>query len=83
MNDLALQVRLVHHVEVHYPYGPDARRREVERERAPEATGPDGQDPCLLQLLLPVEGDLWHDQVPAVACDLLVAELDRPVGRLD
>ncbi len=82
MDDLALQVRLVHHVEVHDAQGSDPRRREIHGERRAQTPGPDGEYPGLLQLLLSVEGDLRHDQVPAVACDLLVGQIYRPVGRL-
>jgi hypothetical protein len=80
VDDLTLQVRLIHNVEVHDPDGPYARRREVERERAPEPTGSHGEDLGGLELLLPVEGHLGHDEVPAVASNFLIAQLHCTVG---
>jgi hypothetical protein len=58
------------------------RRRQVQGERAPEPAGADGEDLGGLELLLPVEGDLRHDEVAAVTGYLVVGELDSPVGRL-
>src|SRR5215217_7944909 len=82
VDDLTLQVRLVHDVEVHDPDGPYARRREIERERAPETTSSHGENLRGLELLLPVEGHLGHYEVPAVASNFLIAQLHCTVGRL-
>jgi hypothetical protein len=73
VDDLALQVRLVDHVEVHDPDGPDPRRGQVKGERASESARAHREYLRGFELLLPFEGDLGHDQVPAVACDLLIA----------
>src|ERR1019366_946639 len=81
---LPLQVRKVHHVEVHEAERADARRREVERERRAEAARSHAQHACGLQLLLPVEADLRHDEMTGVALELLAAELagrSRGAGR--
>jgi hypothetical protein len=40
VQDLALQVALVHHVEVHDPDAADAGGGKVERERRAEPAGP-------------------------------------------
>src|SRR5829696_4274108 len=80
VDDLTLQVRLVHDVEVHDPDGPCARRREIERERAPETTSSHGENLRGLELLLPVEGHLGHYEVPAVASNFLIAQLHCTVG---
>ena len=74
MEDLALKVRVVHDVEVDEPDRPDARGREVDRERGSEPSGADREHARGLQLLLPVDADLRHDQVSRVAADLLVRE---------
>jgi hypothetical protein len=81
VDDLTLQIRFVDDVEVNDAYGPDPRRRKIQGERAPKPTRAHRQDLRGLELLLPVEGYLGHDQVPAVACDLLIAKFDRAVGR--
>src|SRR3989338_3005024 len=44
----------------------DRRGRQVQPERRAEATGPDEQDAGILQLALPLDADLRHNQVPAV-----------------
>src|SRR5215217_92194 len=80
VDDLTLQVRLVYDVEVHDPDGPYARRREIERERAPEPTSSHGENLRGLELLLTVEGHLGHDEVPAVASNFLIAQLHCTVG---
>ena len=83
VQDLPLQVRRVHDVEVDEAKRADARRREVERERRAETAGPHAQHARGLQLLLPVEADLRHDEMAGVALELLAAELAgrRCVGR--
>ena len=41
-----------------------------------EAAGPDAEDAGCLQPLLPLKGDLGHDEVPGIAGDLVIAELN-------
>ena len=72
--DLALQIRIIHDVEVYEADCADARRREVERERRAQASRADREHPCGLQLLLPLHAHLRHDQVARIAADLLVGE---------
>ena len=75
--DLAVQVALVHHVEVDEPERADAGRRQVEPERRAEAAGADHQHLGRLELALPASADLGHDQVAAVVADLRRRQLGQ------
>ncbi len=71
---LAMEVRLVDHVEVHEPQGADPGGRQVEGERRAQAAGSHHQDARGLEPALPLRPHLGEDQVAAVAAAL---------GRLD
>ena len=71
MDDLALQIGFVDCVELD-----DAKRahtccRQVQQRRATQATGPDDQNLCVLQPLLPVHPHVGNDEVTAVPADLV------------
>src|SRR5947209_171150 len=74
VDDLPLQVRRVHHVEVHDAERADARRRQVHPRRRSQPPRPDHQHARGLQTPLPLHADLRHDEVSAVARDLFVRE---------
>src|SRR5688572_18547988 len=82
MDDLPLQVAEVDDIEVHDADPADAGSREIHRRRGAETAGTDAQHAARLQLALPVDADLRHDQMPAVALDLVVGQL-REIARLD
>src|SRR5258705_11026563 len=84
VQQLALQVAEVDTVEADDADAAAACRGEVHRGGRAEAAGADAQHASGLQLLLPVEADLRHDQVPRGALDLLSAEVGRrrPGGSL-
>ena len=75
VNDLPLQVAEVDDVEVDDADGADAGGGEIHRRRRAEAAGADAQHLRRLQLALPLDADLRHDQVPAVALDLVAGQL--------
>src|SRR5205823_1525673 len=77
VNDLALQVRVVHDVEIHDAERADAGCAKIERQRRPEASRADAQHFRSLELELPFHADLGHDQVARVAEDLVVVEGER------
>ncbi len=52
----------------------DARRRQIEAERRTEATRADEEDARLLDLLLPRKRHFRHDEMTAVAPDLIGGE---------
>src|SRR5688572_1120803 len=71
MNDLALQVAEVDHVEVNDADGADAGGSEIHRGRRAEPAGADAQHLGRLELALTLDADLRHDKVPAVSLDLI------------
>jgi hypothetical protein len=80
VDDLALQVRLVDHVEVDDAERAHSRGRQVEQGRRAQAAGTDAQHPGVLQPLLPGHPYLRDDQVTGVALHLVEGQLS---GRLD
>ena len=70
MNDLALQVADVDHVEVDESDGPDARGREIHRRRRAQPACADAEHARGLQPLLAFYADLGQHQVAAVALEL-------------
>jgi hypothetical protein len=81
VNDLALQVRLVNHVEVYEAERADAGRGEVEAQGRPQTARADHQHAPGLQAALPLHTHLRHDEVTAVARDLRVRERRERVRR--
>ena len=75
MDHLALQVGEIDHVEIHQADAADAGRREIQAERRAQAAGADQQHFGGLQLQLAFHADFGHDQVPAVAQDLVFRKL--------
>ena len=75
VQDLALEVAQVDHVEVHEPDGADSGEGEVERNRAAEATRADDEHLRVHQLALPSAANLRHDDVSAVPLDLFRRQL--------
>ena len=60
----------------------DARRGEIERRRRAEPAGADAEHARGLQLALPLDADLRHDQMPAVALNFVVRQLRQRVRRV-
>ena len=65
------------------PMRADAGRGQIQRGGRAEAAGADAQHAARLQLQLPFDADLRHDEMPAVALHFVVRQrrcLERPVG---
>ena len=77
VDDLALQVGLVDHVELDDADGADAGGGEVQQRRRAQPARADDQHLGVLQPLLPVHAQVGDDQVPAVARDLFARQLGR------
>ena len=75
MQDLALQVAGVHDVEIEDADLADARGRQVEGRRRPQAASAEQQDAGIQQLALARAADLRQDQVARVPLHLLGCEL--------
>ncbi len=80
VDDLALQVGGVDHVEVDQAELPDPGGGQVHGVGGAEPAGADQQHPGVAQPQLPVHGHVGDDQVPRVAEDLVAGQLAR---RLD
>ena len=78
VEDLALQVRLVHHVHVHDAEGADAGRGQIHGGRGAQAARPQQQHLGLQQGQLALLAHLGHQQVPLVAAALLGGEDGGP-----
>ena len=72
MNDLPLKVAVIDDIEIDDADRPDARRGEIQRGWGAETAGADAQHAALLELLLPFDTYLRHDEMPAVAFDFVV-----------
>jgi hypothetical protein len=77
MDDLPLEIGQVHDVEIHDAHGADAGRRQVERQRRPQAARADGEDPSRLEPPLALDSDLGQQQVPGVAQHFRMGELGQ------
>src|SRR5439155_1123487 len=75
VQDLALQVAEVDDVEVHQAERADAGGGEIHRRGRAEPAGADAQDLGGLQLALTLDAHLRHDQMAAVAFDLVIGQL--------
>ena len=76
MQNLALEVGIIHHVKIHQPECADAGGGKVETDRRSQSACADAKHLGGLQALLPLEFNLRHDQVARVAGDLIVTEFD-------
>ena len=84
VNDLALQIAGVHHVEVDEPEGADAGRGEIEREGRAEPAGADAENARGFQLALALHAHFRQDEVARIAGEIVGGELgecDRFSGR--
>src|SRR5205807_5528592 len=77
IQDLALQVGEIDLVGVGERQPADARGGEIERRRAAEAAGADDERGCRAQPFLPLDADLGEQDVPAVAEELPVVQLEE------
>ena len=76
---LAMEVAELDHVIVDDRDRADAGSRERRNDRAPDAARAHYRDARGLELLLPDSADLWQDNVPRVAVELVVGEPHCPV----
>src|SRR5207248_1722116 len=67
---LALQVAKIDDIKIDQSNPANAGRGQVQAERGAESTGADEEDARGFESFLPVQGDLGHDEVTAIARDL-------------
>jgi hypothetical protein len=74
VNDLPLQVGVIHYIEIDQAERAYASGRKVQGQRRPQPARANTQHARRLQLLLPFHADLRHDQVARVAQDFILAQ---------
>ena len=77
VDDLSLEVAGIDGVEVDEADRTDACGREIKGKRRAQPAGAYTQNLRSLQLLLALHTDLWQNQVPRVARDLIVGQLGK------
>ena len=75
VDDLALQVGLVDHVELDDADGAHPGGGQVQQRGRAQPARADDQHAGVLEPLLPVDAEVGDDQMPAVARDLFAREL--------
>ena len=75
MQDLPLEIGQVDNVEIDNAELTHTRRRQIQRERRTEASRPNREHSRRLQFQLPFHAHLGHDQMTAVAQDLVRPQL--------
>ena len=76
MQNLALEVRVVHDIEIHKPERADACGSQIKGDRRAKSAGADAKNLRRFEAFLALHGDLGHDEMPRVACHLVVAKVD-------
>ena len=76
VDDLALEICVIHNVEVNNAERAHAGCAEIKRERRAKASGADAENFRGFDLELALHADLGHDEVARVAQDLVVGEGD-------
>ena len=76
MQNLALKVRVVHHIEIHKSERADASGSKIKSDRRAESAGANAKNLCGFEAFLTLHRDFGHDEMPRVAGHLVVAEVD-------
>ena len=76
MDDLTLQVGVVHNIEINDAKRTDTCRAKIQRQRRAQTASADAQYLRSLKLELPFHADFGHDQVARIAQDFVVVQSD-------
>ena len=76
VQNLALQVREVHDVEIDKAHGANACGGQVKSDWRAQSACADAEHLCGLEALLALHGYFRHDEMPRVASHFIVAEVD-------
>ncbi|SLF00733.1 Uncharacterised protein [Mycobacteroides abscessus subsp. massiliense] len=74
VDDLALQVGLVDHIELDDADGADTRSGQVQQRRGSQPAGADDEHLGVLEAFLPVHTQVGNDQMPAVPGDFFAGQ---------
>src|SRR5262249_44287408 len=80
---LPLEIAEIDDIEIDQADAADACRREVQAQRRAEAAGADEENAGRLEAFLPFQGDLGHDEMPAVTSDFLRGQGDALGARAE
>src|SRR5262245_5763549 len=75
MDDLALQVAEIHHIKINQPNTTNSSGCEIETQWSSQTSRANQKHLGGLELLLSFHADFRHDQMPAIARYLIVAQL--------
>src|SRR5687768_16735902 len=81
MNDLPLQVRDVHYVEIDEAQGPHARRSEIQRSRGAEPACTDEEHSRVLQTPLAFSAYLRKNEMTPIPSQLVAGQLRKSIHR--
>ena len=76
VQDLALEIRIVDNVEIDQPKCADAGRGQVKRDRRSEPASANAKHLGRLELFLPLQRYLRHDEMPRITGNFIIAKLD-------
>ena len=79
VENLPLQIGIIHGVEIHDADLADARRGEIHGDGRAEPARADAQDAGGFDLLLPGQTDFRQDQMPRVTADFFVVQLHSQI----
>jgi hypothetical protein len=77
VENLPLQIGIIHGVEIHDADLADARGGEIHGDGRAESARADAQDAGGFDLLLPGQTDFRQDQMPRVTADFFVVQLHK------
>ena len=75
VENLTLQIRIIHHVEIRDAEFTDARGGEIQRDGRAQSARADAKNAGRAQLFLPGHADLGQNQMPRVAADFVVVQV--------
>ena len=76
MEHLALEIRVIDDIEINEPECADPRCGKIKSDRGAKPARPNAEHFGRLELLLPFERYLRHDEMPRITGDFIIAELD-------
>src|SRR5208282_5091667 len=80
VQNLALEVGIIHGIEIDDAYLADAGGGEVHGDWRAEAAGADAQDAGALDFLLACQTDFRQNQVPRVTADFVIVQFHKSSG---
>ena len=80
VENLPLKIGKIDIVEIDNADGPNARSCEIKRSRRSKSSGTDAQDARSFESILPLGGNLGHDEMTGVALQFFNIQSHRPAA---